>query len=234
MWAVSCLLQNGFTCGAHTAQDYSVQTRSLTQANRTESVIYSHVALHTEHQACLFLSSLHPRLQFASQAVKSLQIEPNVRLYTTVQVLQICQGLTHLVLRALPQTPGRSSTLIDALDSLPLTSLSIHLLLLYNTAAISLSSLSVFHRVVDLEIRDHWALWGSTLHLEHLHQLTHLSVYFSTQRTQPAFIQLILRACENLQVIVLRTNEAPGTVHQCLQRANLLDRRVVILSKSLG
>ena len=203
MWAISCLLQNRFTCGAHTAQDYSVQTCSLTQANRTESVIYSHVALHTEHQACLFLSLLHPCLKFTSQAVKSLQIRPNVRLYTTVQVLQICWGLTHLVLCTLPQTPGHSSALIDALDGLPLTSLLIHLSLLYNTATISLPSLSVFHRVVDLELHDHWVLWGSTLHLEHLHQPTHPPAYPPTQRMQPAPIQLTLWACENLQVIVL-------------------------------
>ncbi|KIK82401.1 hypothetical protein PAXRUDRAFT_832238 [Paxillus rubicundulus Ve08.2h10] len=197
----------------------------------TEGLVYSDVALHTERQAHLFLSSLYPRPQFALRAVKSLRVDRNVQLYTAVQVLQICQGLTQLVLHALPLFPGCSSALLDALDGLPLISLSIYLSLLYNTTTVSLPALSVFRRVVDLEICDGWVLWGSTLHLERLQQLTHLIVRFSTQRTQPAFIRLILHNCESLQVITLRTNEAPDVVHDFLQRANLLDRRIVILGE---
>ncbi|KAG1795278.1 uncharacterized protein BJ212DRAFT_1291353, partial [Suillus subaureus] len=65
---------------------------------------------------------------FASVNVKSLCIGGTVQLTTVVEVIQLCSGIVDLTLWILPEgdhdVPG---CLLDALNKLPLSQLSIHL-----------------------------------------------------------------------------------------------------------
>ncbi|KAI6140882.1 hypothetical protein BKA82DRAFT_30918 [Pisolithus tinctorius] len=202
-------------------------------SSRMERILYKKVVLTGEAQALSFLSSLRPRPEFASGSVYVLRIGPAVQLHTAIEILRLCQGLTDLILQTVPSAPGHSHCLIDALNTLPLRSLSLHLSLVFeNTPSFSLQSVGFFCELTHLEIKEGWVLWGSTIGLERLNHLTHLALRLSTQRTKAALIKCLLTDCPKLEVLVLWSTEASDKVQAFMGDWEISDERIVLTDQS--
>jgi hypothetical protein len=120
------------------------------------------------------------------------------------------------------------------MQALPLASLSLNISLVFRYCAspvISLSDVPTFCTITHLEILNGWILWGSTIGLEHLRNLTHLSLCFHTQRTKLSLVTLLLSRLP-LQVLVLRTTEDLCVVQASLKLAGLTDPRIVLTGDS--
>ncbi|KAG1872520.1 uncharacterized protein F5891DRAFT_947961, partial [Suillus fuscotomentosus] len=203
--------------------------------NRIEGLMYRTVVLASEARACLFVDSLRSRPVFASVNVKSLCIRGMVQLATAVEVIQLCSGIVDLALWILPEGDhDMLDHLLDALNKLPLSRLSIHLSTVFRRTDMPfLPSISLFSKVTHLDLLEGWVLWGSPIGIHCLTQLTHISLRLFTDRTAPALLQMILADCIHLKVLVLRVTEEVGRVEKWLQEHDGLDdHRIVVTAKS--
>lgn len=201
-----------------------------------ERLLYQKVVLSNEIIASRFLSSMRLRPpNFSEGVVQSLCIEGDVLLSTAADILSLCASTKNLALWIAPSDLAREpSPLLYPLNALPLTSLSLSISHLFDhTPLISLSTVPVFSKLTHLEILNGWVLWGSTVGLEHLQQLTHLCLHVHTKRTKPALVMSLLRNL-HLQVLVFRTSQDLETVQNFLERADLIDPCIVPVNYALG
>ncbi|KAG0691967.1 hypothetical protein DFH29DRAFT_818503, partial [Suillus ampliporus] len=182
-----------------------------------------------------FLSSIHLQPQFAGEAIKTLCFTGTVRLETAARLLCLCRSLKNLALWiSPPNADGQSDQLLDSMQVPLLTSLSLNISLVFRHCAspvISLSEVPMFCTITHLEILNGWILWGSTVGLEHLHTLTHLSLCLNTRRTKLSLVTLLLSRLP-LQVLVFRTTEDLDVVQAFLQDAGLSDPRIMLTHDS--
>jgi hypothetical protein len=147
----------------------------------------------------------------------------------------LCRGLKSLALWISPSNVvGQSDQLLDSMRVLSLTSLSLNISLVFRHCAspvISLHEVPAFCTITHLEILNGWVLWGSTVDLEHLRNLTHLSLCLNTRRTKPSLVTLLLSRLP-LQVLVFRTTEDSDVVQAFLRDADLSDPRIVLTGDS--
>lgn len=198
-------------------------------------ILYRKIVLSEEITAGPFLSSIHLQPQFAGEAINTLCFTGTVRLETATRILRLCKSLKNLALWiSPPNAVGQSDQLLDSMQVLSLTSLSLNISLVFRHCAspvISLSEVSTFSTITHLEILNEWILWGSTVGLEHLRTLTHLSLCFNTQRTKLSLVTLLLSRLP-LQALVFRTTENLDVVQAFLQDAGLSDPRIVLTRDS--
>ncbi|KAG1841185.1 hypothetical protein C8R48DRAFT_781495 [Suillus tomentosus] len=204
--------------------------------NWTEGLIYHTIVLTSETRACRFIDSLHSRPALASKNVKSLCLCGTVQLATAAEVMHLCSGVCSLALWILPE--GHNHTvpdfLLEELNGLPLSRLSIQLSTVFRrTARPFLPSIPIFNIITHLELLEGWVLWGSSIGIPCLTQLTHISLRVFTKQTAPALLQMILSDCVILEVLVLRVTEEVGTVEKwLLEYEGLDDPRIVVTTKS--
>lgn len=187
--------------------------------------MYRTVVLASEARACLFVDSLRSRPVFASVNVKSLCIRGMVQLTTAVEVIQLCSGIVDLALWILPEGDhDMLDHLLDALNKLPLSRLSIHLSTVFRRTDMPfLPSISLFSKVTHLDLLEGWVLWGSPIGIHCLTQLTHISLRLFTDR-------IILADCIHLKVLVLRVTEEVGRVEKWLQEHDGLDDHCIVVT----
>ncbi|KAG1884206.1 uncharacterized protein F5891DRAFT_971483, partial [Suillus fuscotomentosus] len=208
----------------------------LQDINRTEGLIYHTIVLTSETRACRFIDSLHSRPALASKNVKSLCLCGTVQLATAAEVMHLCSSVCSLALWILPE--GHNHTvpdfLLEELNGLPLLRLSIQLSTVFcRTARPFLPSIPIFNNITHLELLEGWVLWGSSIGIPCLTQLTHISLRVFTKQTAPALLQMILSDCVILEVLVLRVTEEVGTVEKwLLEYEGLDDPRIVVTTKS--
>jgi len=162
-----------------------------------------------------------------------------VQLTTAAEVMQLCSGIDNLALWIMPDWDRYTTTivppnfLLDALNRLPLSRLSIHLSTIFCGATMPfLPSIPFFSKITHLELMEGWVLWGSPIGIHCLTQLTHISLRISTHQTAPALLRTILADCNLLQVLVLRVTEEVEKVEKWLLEHNGLDDpRIVVTTK---
>lgn len=123
--------------------------------------------------------------------------------------------------------------LIEPLDRLPLTHLSLNLSAIFFHPSMQLSDRPALTRIRQLHISNTWALTqGVTLGIQQLHQLTHLSLHvcFTSMSTDLQTLQSILVQCPNLQILLLWRMEYEDydQVRVVLHHGGLEDDRIVI------
>ncbi|KAG2117393.1 hypothetical protein BD769DRAFT_1672620 [Suillus cothurnatus] len=203
-----------------------------------EKFLYRTIVLPNENVATRFLSSVYSRPHphnFARQAVKSVCLKGDICVSTSAEIISLCSGTLNLALWIGPSDlDKKTNPLLEPLDRLALTSLSLSLSLLFShTPSISLFTLQVFHSLTHLEILNRWVLWNSTVGLEHLHGLTHLCLHIHTRRTKPGLIvPLLSHPC--IRVLVFRISEGVNAVQAFLESNLLSDFRIVLLSQDLA
>jgi hypothetical protein len=199
--------------------------------------MYHTIILTSETRACRLVNSLHPRPAFASANIKSMCFCGTVQLTTAAEVMQLCSGIDNLALWILPDWDRYSVAivpphfLLDALNRLRLSRLSIHLSTIFcGPTKPFLSSIPFFRTITHLELMEGWVLWGSPIGIHCLTQLTHISLRMpSTHQTEPALqFQMILADCNLLQVLVLRVTEEVEKVEKWLLEYGLDDPRIVV------
>lgn len=212
-----------------------INLQTICLAGRMRQILYRKIVLSEEITAGPFLSSIHLQPQFAGEAINTLCFTGTVRLETAARILRLCRSLKNLALWISPSNAvGQTDRLLDSMQVLSLTSLSLNISLVFRHCAspvISLSEVSTFSTITHLEILNGWILWGSTVGLEHLHTLTHLSLCFNTQRTKLSLVTLLLSRLP-LQALVFRTTEDLDVVQAFLRDAGLSDPRIVLTRDS--
>jgi hypothetical protein len=199
--------------------------------------MYHTIILPSETRACRLLNSLHSRPAFASANIKSMCFYDTVQLATAAEVIQLCSGIDDLALWVFPAGDRHIELpvfLLDALDRLPLSRLSIRLSAVFCTANSMpfLPSIPLFSKITHLELMDGWVLWGSPIGIHCLTQLTHISLRMFPDQTAPALLQTILAECTLLQVLILRVTEKVDKVDEwLLEHEGLDDLRIVVTTK---
>jgi len=203
--------------------------------------MYNTVILTSETLACRFVDSLRFRPAFASTKVRSLCLDGTVQLATATEIVRLCSGVKDLALWILPRgdTPivPDLQNLLDALNLLPLSRLSIHLSTIFRrTASPFLPSIPLFSKITHLELLDGWVLWSSATGIQCLAQITHLSLRLvSIHHTAPALLQQILTNCVHLQVLALRvTNgvQVRDVDKWLVENEDLDDPRIIVTTKT--
>ncbi|KAH7907535.1 hypothetical protein BJ138DRAFT_1116623 [Hygrophoropsis aurantiaca] len=201
----------------------------------TEKILYDAVILSDGEIARRFLSCILIRPDFAGSAVKSLWIKHGVGSNTVTELLQLCKGVTSLALWNTPSYKGSASRkLVEVLNTLPLTQISLSLSLIYGgTSSESpyLPSINIFTKVTHLELLDGWVLWSSSMGIDSLHQLTHISLRVSIKRTVAPLLQALLN-CRNIKVFVLRITEDHHTMQEWLEAKDIKDPRIVLVDET--
>jgi hypothetical protein len=202
---------------------------------RIRWILYRKIVISQEITAGSFLSSIHFQPHFAGETITTLCLKGTVQLDSAVRILCLCRSLKNLVLWVSPSNEiGHSDRLLASMQALPLASLSLNISLVFRYCAspiISLSEVPTFCTITHLEILNGWILWGSTIGLEHLRNLTHLSLCLHTQRTKLSLVTLLLSRLP-LQVLVLRTTEDLDVVQAFLKHAGLSDPWIVLIGDS--
>ena len=171
----------------------------------------------------------HP--DFAVDAVRRLYIGMSVRNGYAAQILGTCKGVSDLTLRVICHHLLTTNPVIKPLEVLPLTSLSVDLSSIFHDRLSYLPNLVVAHRIERLHLTNAWASWpGMPVGLTRLHHLTHVSVPWSTSRSDCNLAREILEFT-NLKVLILWRSglEKYDELVKCLSRAGLEDRRIVCL-----
>jgi hypothetical protein len=203
--------------------------------------MYHTIIVTSETRARRLVNSLHPRPVFASANIKSMCLRGTVQLTTAAEVMQLCSGIDHLALWILLDWERYSVTLVpphfllDALNRLTLSRLSIHLSTIFCGVTVPvLPSIPFFSKITHLELMECWVLWRSpiTIGIHCLTQLTHISLRVSTNHTAPSLLQIILVDCNLLQVLALHVTEEVEKVEKWLLEHNGLDDpRIVVTTK---
>jgi len=200
-----------------------------------QKIVYHSVILRTDSAAQCFITSLEYRPQFAISAVRTLYIGAAVRNEHAARILHLCKGITDLTLRVVCHHLRTKNPLIEPLDALPLTSLSTDLSGIFHNQRSYLPNLLVAHRITHLHVTNAWSSWmGIPIGLPRLIQLTHLSIPWTTCRSDFSLLHEIL-ASTNLKVLVLWRSkyERYGVLVDNLQREGLNDHRIVCLNSDL-
>jgi len=202
---------------------------------RVQKIVYHSAILRTDSAAQCFITSLEYRPQFAISAVRTLYIGVAVRDTHAAQILHLCKGITDLTLRVVCHHLGTKNPFIEPLDALPLTSLSTDLSGIFHNQRSYLPNLQVAHRITHLHLTNAWSSWmGFPVGLTRLIQLTHLSVPWSTSRSDFDLIREILTSID-LKVLVLWRSEYEryDDLIDNLQRERLNDHRIICLNSVL-
>ncbi|KAH7904300.1 hypothetical protein BJ138DRAFT_1239099 [Hygrophoropsis aurantiaca] len=199
----------------------------------TEKLLYQSVTLSDEERACQFISSLALRPDFAQAKVTTLCMTGSVHIATATQILWLCKGVTDLVLWIPPSyEAAASSALSESLNTLPLVRISFPLSLICGGLRVefpSLPSIDLFTKITHLELLEGWVLWNSTLGVEFLPCLTHLSLCLSVGRTDAALLHAVL-GHPNMQAMILRIQDHERA-QGWLDGAGISDRRVVLVDQ---
>ena len=209
---------------------------SITNALQTRLKIpfYHTVFLSAEAVAYRFISMLW-RQAFARASVKVLYLEPPVPPDSGSKVLQLCEHLEEVLLRILIFDADASNIFLPHLDSLPLKFLTADLSAVFgNRQIVYLPGISTFNHITHLHVSNVWVLWGGSIGLPQLEQLTHLSLHVNTSHMHLTNLKDLLSS-KNLQVLVLwrREHESYGRVQCFLSSANISDPRIVIMKCTL-
>ncbi|KIK13990.1 hypothetical protein PISMIDRAFT_17614 [Pisolithus microcarpus 441] len=201
-----------------------------------EPILYRIVHLTTEKVAKKFLHSVKSHPKFAETTVKVLFFRATVEIETAGTILKVCNGIEDLTLRIPCHLIGKNPLLgpLDALQQLH--TLSVDLASIFNNRVIYLPNIDVLHRVTHLHISNAWASWqggSQTIGVEELEQVTHLSIHFSTMRTDVSILRGILER-DNLTVMVLwrKASMTEDQIREWLRSHELIDRRIVILNSA--
>lgn len=158
-----------------------------------------------------------------------------LRIETACQILDICLGVQDLTLRP-PCHLLSINPLLRPLDGLTrLFSLSIDLASVFNNCIIFLPNIKTFHRVTHLHITNAWAIWtGSSIGIDELTKITHLSLYLSNKHTQPTILQSLL-ARDSFKVLILwrRPFATYSETQDFLEGCKLVDRCIVVFNSNL-
>ena len=199
---------------------------------RTEKTIYHTVIIWTDTEAHHLIASLEHRQEFAVSAVRTLYLGGAVQESPAARILDVCQGVTNLMLNVTTYSPLAESRMLAPLQALPLTCLSMTLSALFHRQRVRLPNLQITRRITHLHLADSWVSWeGVTVGLTELTQLSHLSLRWSMYNSNFDMLREVLRST-NLKVLVLWKREyAPeyDELVRCLSREGLEDRRVVFL-----
>ena len=175
----------------------------------------------------------HP--EFAVAAVRRLYIGMAVRNGYAAQILGTCKGVSDLTLCVICHHLLTTNPVIEPLEVLPLTSLSVDLSSISHDRLSYLPNLMVAHRITRLHLTNAWASWpGMPVGLTRLHHLTHLSVPWCTSSSNCDLAREVLQFT-NLKVLILWRGgyKKRDELVKCLSRGRLEDCRIVCLdSKS--
>ncbi|EIW75032.1 hypothetical protein CONPUDRAFT_85699 [Coniophora puteana RWD-64-598 SS2] len=223
--------------------------------HRLETHLYSTIVLRHAGHTARFLACLHQRTQyraFAASRIASLCISQRVPLSLAQHVLSLCTGTSNVALWVAPNTDA-PKVLEPLLDKMPLRRMSVNLstLLVHPGASggggeggtavgdeggaevkrpYGLATHPLFARLSHLDIVNHWALWTSTLGLERLPNLTHVSFRFWARGNVGAALRLLLGECERLEVLVLLSDKVVVPMAQkYLESEGVCDPRVVVM-----
>ncbi|KAI9459292.1 hypothetical protein HD554DRAFT_2177052 [Boletus coccyginus] len=200
-----------------------------------EPVLYHTVDLASERVASKFLSSVQHRPTFAKSKVIVLRLGMALRMETACQILDICQGIQDLTIRP-PSHLLTVNPLLRPLDALTrLFSLSIDLSSVFNHRIIFLPNIKIFHHITHLHITNAWAIWtGSSIGVDQLAKITHVSLCLSNTRTQPDVLKSIL-ARDGFKVLVLwrRPFATYNESQDFLEGCGLVDKRIVVFNSTL-
>lgn len=202
---------------------------------RIEPFVYGTVVLRGPGHAVEFLGALvnYRPPEFAQSHVKALCIRPSIPFSIVIRLLNTCSGLESLALWTPPHTD--TADLINLLSSLPLTFLSINLvsIQLPSFPKPILQNHPAFVNLTHLDIVNNWVLWTSSLGIELLPRLTHVSFRFWSRGSVNGALSTILEQSPKLQVLVLLANSVviPGA-REYLDKQGVHDIRVVVLQHS--
>ena len=202
-------------------------------AIRLEPQIYRVVCLMTENHAKKFLESMLSRLGFTQSMVEALCLNVLVGLDTVVAILAACSGLKYLNMRIPCHLFGKNPILEPLKKLSHLTALYVDLASIFNMKIIYLPNIQVFHSMTHLHLSNAWASWSpvsNLIGLEHLTQITHLSLYLSTVCMHPVPLKEILDR-RNLSVLVFwkQSFVSDSMAMQFLKDTNLQDDHVVVI-----
>ncbi|KAH7922263.1 hypothetical protein BV22DRAFT_1037651 [Leucogyrophana mollusca] len=194
--------------------------------------MYGTIVLRGGCHTLRFLNALYSRPpSFAQQRVTSVCIRHSIPLDIAAKLISYCTGITNLALWVTPRADA-PTLLAPLLEALPLISLSLNLTSVLGPAdsRVSLSSHPLFSRLKRLDLVNHWALWTSSLGIESLPRLTHVSFRFWARGNVGTALKVILKEAMSLEVLVLLADRViypEGRTY--LEREGIKDVRVVIL-----
>ena len=201
---------------------------------RVECIIYHLVILCSDAAAQCFIASLEHCPLFAVSTVRMLYMGVAIQNNHAVKILVLCKGVTDLTLRVVCHHLLTKNPVLEPLEALPLTSLSADLSAIFHNQRLYLPNLWVAHRITHLHLTNIWACWlGIPIGLPRLIQLTHLSVPWTTTRSDINMLCEIMEST-NLKVVVLWRSkyERYNTLAECLQRGGVRDRCIVCFSST--
>lgn len=204
--------------------------------HRLEPHLYRAVCLSTNRRARRFLQSVYHHPDFAQSSVEALCLNVSVHLDSAAAVLAVCRGIRSLNM-GFPCHLIGSNPIIEPLKALTrVKALYLDLSSIFNKQVIYLPNVPIFHRVTHLHLTNAWATWypaANSIGLEHLEQVTHLSVHLSTVRTLPALLKKILNR-ENFVVLILwkRPSIPDSTAVEFLADAKIDDKRILVLNET--
>ncbi|KAF8129607.1 hypothetical protein EV363DRAFT_1451122 [Boletus edulis] len=199
--------------------------------------LYRVVCLPSEHNARSFVESLEHCPDFALSTVEALCLNVCISPKTAASVLALCSAVKSLNMRFPCHLIGTNPILAPLQLLSCVEMLHVDLSSIFNNARIHLPDVSIFHRVIHLHLTNAWATWqpaASSIGLEELEQITHISLYLSTVRTLPTVLRNILDH-KNLAVMVLWRQPfiTYSEAKSFLAQSGLEDKRVLVLDQDL-
>ncbi|KAG0692116.1 hypothetical protein DFH29DRAFT_1009367 [Suillus ampliporus] len=180
-----------------------------------ERLLYERVVLHGDVAVAHFLSChalRSPGARLPHESTKSLHLSGPIPPAHVIKVISACPGVRNLV------------QWIDANGLMMHQHITPH----NPFQPYGEEGSHIFHSLTHLDLNNCAVLDRSTLGLEHLVGLTHLSLPIDARRTSIKMLRRILRL-PNLKVLVLRVNEARGRrIEQFLQSNHITDSRIVL------
>jgi hypothetical protein len=165
-------------------------------------------------------------VDFAHEYITSLFLVGSIEISTLVEILSLCNGISCLVLLVSTISSATAvSSLLQALDTLPLKSLQLSMDVDVST---SFSTSNVFKHLTHFDTHDHRMLEKLHAGLDCLDSLTHLCVVLRLEKCDPlAVIHLIGNL--RIQILAFRVEDPHHAVERFLEDHRLLDRRIVLL-----
>ena len=170
--------------------------------------------------------------------VHELLMGMSVSVPTAARILALCQGLTSLTLCfSYYHIPISSiNPLLESFNRLnSLKSLSLKLTAVQENSFVHLSEFALFHKVSHLHLSCTEAAWRTVpLGFTELENLTHLSLNWLTSCISSTVLREFLDKASTQVVILWIGNDLLlSHIHWTLNNWSLVDRRLVLLDKSL-
>lgn len=214
---------------------YYLHGYPLTQCGCSmELCMYKNIVLRGEKNVRRFLDCLYRRpmhTRFAEKFIKSLFLVGSLDMSTLIEIISLSNRVTRITLvLSTKEFNVDGSALWHALDALPLQSL---VLALDVKLPPPISTFNMFNNLSHLDVNDKSFLNQPTTELGSFQALTHLSVVFIHERTDPLAITQII-SNQRLRVLAFRVEVDHYLVEGFLEHHGIRDGRIVLFPIELN